>query len=374
MAKRKSGTAIPGDGGFYWSRFSSCEVVPVIRTREEVELVMQGVEPELRDEVRRQVSRQWNSIKCEGEVYLYLLSTDIAPRMLASFLKVKDSQSVVKYLEEYGAPLNFPASDIDLETILGLANSLRAVMGLIDLVHDESVALSDSIDLTELPPWNRCEEEFNSLSYSHILKSKLRAQYPGTDHWVAFVECYRGAKAKEKSDCSDLERLVLAFYKDRELKKGLWWVPRVKEHFYSGNLRFVSGGFLVTELVPESVFRLPCVSSKDWKADKERQARYVFGNALKQWFDVLLSGIHPTLIWNWSAESNDWVLTESFSLDTPWNLMCMELLRTYLGTSKYSYCSTCREPYIRGAQAKGCSNACKQKRYRERKNARKEGK
>lgn len=355
MAKGKSGTVIPGSDGFYWNRFSSYEEFSVPTSSEHKEL------------------KEQKQIKIDGEPRQYLLSTDIAPRMLASFLKVKDSQSAIRHLEEYGAPWKFSERDIDFETILGLANSLRAVMGLIDLVHDESVALSDSIDVTELPPWNRCEEEFYSLSYSHILKSKLRAQYPGTDHWGAFVECYRGARAKEKSDCSDLERLVLAFYKDRELKKGLWWVPRLKKYFYSSNLRFVSGGFFVTDLVPESVFRLPCVSTEDWQADREKQARYVFGNALKQWFDVLLAGIHPTLVWNWSAESNDWVLTESFSLDTPWKLMCMELLRNYLGTSRYSYCSACGEPFIRSSQAKVCSNACKQKRYRERSKARKEG-
>lgn len=350
MAKSESGTASSGSGGFYWTRFSSYKEFSVPAS-----------------------SKKQRKIKCDGEPCQYLLSPDIALSMLARFLKVKDSQSAIKYLEEYGAPLSFPASDIDVETILGLANSLSAVRDLIVLEKNKDATLSDLVDLTEVPPWNRCAIEFNLLSYSHILKSKLRVQYPGRSHWDAFVQCHLGARAKKNANCSDLERLVLAFYEERELKQGLWLDPRLKQDFYSGNLLYGTNGAFATMPVPETVFSLPFVSTEDWQADREKQARYVFGNALKQWFDVLLSQIYRTPIWCRSAESNEYSLVKSFRLDTPWSLMCMELHKSYLGMSKYSYCATCREPYLRGPKAKGCSDACAQKRYRERRKARKEG-
>ncbi len=288
--------------------------------------------------------------------------------MLRAFLDIEDSKSAIEFLDEYGFPCHTYNSDIDLTDITGLADSLRVVSQLIECFHDESYSFENSISTKELPPWVDCEAEFYSLSYSHKLKEqlreeKLRKDYLDKDHWGVFCECYAAAEKKKEEERTDLEKWVFKFYKKRE-KPGKWLQPSVHSDFYEGlTLKYFSPqGFIQT--VPDDKFELPAILTQDWNKDKERYSRYALGNAIKKRFDVLLSCINPTLIWKYSPEIKDFALAEAFKLDSPWNLMCIELQRKFLGKSKYSYCPVCKEPFIRSTKAKFCSNACKQKNHR----------
>ena len=336
MPKKPANSSVAEFSTFYWTRFPLYE-----------EITITGYE----------------AIKGEGEIRQYSLTDDIAPKMLRAFLDIKDSKSAIEFLDEYGFPCHTNGLDIKLGDIIGLANSLRAVSQLIECFHDESYSFENSISTEGLPPWEECKAEFYSLSYSHKLKEQLRKNYPGTNYWLAFCKCYAAAKEKKEEERTDLEKWVFEFYRKRE-KPGKWLRPSVHSDFYKKLTRKYVMRLGLIQTVPDDTFELPAILTQDWNKDKERYSRYALGNAIKKRFDVLLSCINPTLIWKYSPEIKDFALAEAFKLDSPWNLMCIELQRKFLGKSKYSYCPVCKEPFIRSTKAKFCSNACKQKNHR----------